>query len=60
MHPGHSLEEIRDNTGFEFDFAKDVPATPTPDASILSAIRNRIRSDIAETYPHFAATLATA
>jgi len=60
VHPGHSLEEIRDNTGFEFDCPKDVPATPTPDASILSAIRNRIRSDIAETYPHFAAQLAAA
>jgi glutaconate CoA-transferase subunit B len=58
VHPGHSVEEIRDNTGFEFDCPKDVPATPAPDASILSAIRDRIRDDIAETYPHFAATLA--
>jgi glutaconate CoA-transferase subunit B len=58
VHPGHSVEEIRDNTGFEFDCPALVPATPAPDASILSAIRDRIRDDIAETYPHFAATLA--
>ena len=57
VHPGHSVEEIRDNTGFEFDCPALVPATPAPDASTLAAIRNRIRSDIAETYPHFAATL---
>ncbi len=60
VHPGHTLEEIRDHTGFEFDCPAHVPATPTPDASILAAIRNRIRGDIAETYPHFAARLAAA
>lgn len=59
VHPGHTQEEIRDNTGFEFDCPAHVPVTPTPDDSILSAIRNRIRGDIAETYPHFAAQLAT-
>ena len=60
VHPGHTLEEIRDHTGFEFDCPAHVPATPTPDASILAAIRNRIRGDIAETYPQFAARLAAA
>ena len=60
VHPGHSVEEIRDNTGFEFDCPAQVPITPAPDATILAAIRNRIRGDIAETYPQFAATLATA
>jgi glutaconate CoA-transferase subunit B len=60
VHPGHSVEEIRDNTGFEFDCPALVPATSAPDASTLAAIRNRIRGDIAETYPHFAATLSAA
>ncbi len=60
VHPGHSVEEIRDNTGFEFDCPVLVPATPAPDASTLAAIRNRIRGDIAETYPRFAATLSAA
>ena len=58
VHPGHSVEEIRDNTGFEFDCPAHVPSTLAPDASTLAAIRNRIRGDIAETYPHFAAQLA--
>jgi glutaconate CoA-transferase subunit B len=60
VHPGHGVEEIRDNTGFEFDCPPDVPLTPAPDAATLSAIRSRIRSEIAETYPRFAATLSTA
>ena len=60
VHPGHTQEEIRDNTGFEFDSPAHVPVTPAPDDAVLSAIRNRIRGDIAETYPHFADQLATA
>jgi glutaconate CoA-transferase subunit B len=60
VHPGHSVEEIRDNTGFEFDCPQQVPLTPSPDAAVLSAIRGRIRGDIAETYPRFAVELAAA
>ena len=60
VHPEHSVEEILDNTGFEFDCFAQVPVTPAPDASTLAVIRNRIRGDIAEVYPHFAARLATA
>lgn len=60
VHPGHSIEEIRDNTGFEFDSPAQVPHTAAPDAATLAVIRNRIRGDIAETYPHFAARLASA
>jgi glutaconate CoA-transferase, subunit B len=60
VHPGHSVEEIRDNTGFEFDTAAQVPVTPAPDSTTLAAIRDRIRGDIAETYPQFAAALAAA
>ena len=60
VHPEHSVEEIRDNTGFEFDCLAQVPVTPAPDASTLAVIRNRIRADIAEVYPHFAARLAAA
>ena len=58
VHPGHSIEEIRDNTGFEFDCPATVPDTPAPSAEILAAIRGPIRDEIAETYPRFAAQLA--
>jgi len=60
VHPGRSVEEIRDNTGFEFDCPDRVPMTAPPDAGTLSAIRGAIRSDIAETYPRFAAKLTAA
>ncbi len=60
VHPGHSVEEIRDQTGFEFDCPALVPPTPGPDAVTLAAIRGRVRADIAETYPLFAARLAAA
>jgi glutaconate CoA-transferase subunit B len=60
VHPGRSVEEIRDNTGFQFDCPDRVPMTAPPDAGTLSAIRGAVRSDIAETYPHFAARLAAA
>jgi glutaconate CoA-transferase subunit B len=60
VHPGRSVEEIRDNTGFEFDCPDRVPVTAPPDAGTLAAIRGAIRGDIAETYPRFAAKLTAA
>lgn len=60
VHPGRSVEEIRDNTGFEFDCPHRVPVTAPPDAGTLTGIRGAIRSDIAETYPRFAAKLTAA
>lgn len=59
VHPGHSVEEIRDNTGFEFDCPDSVPFTAAPDAETLASIRGSIRNEIAETYPRFAAQLAS-
>ena len=60
VHPGRSVEEIRDNTGFEFDCPDRVPVTASPDAGTLAAIRGAIRSDIAETYPRFASRIGMA
>jgi glutaconate CoA-transferase subunit B len=58
VHPGHTLEEVRDNTGFDFDVPAQVPATAAPDATALALIRGRVREEIGETYPKFAAQLA--
>jgi glutaconate CoA-transferase subunit B len=58
VHPGHSLDEVRDNTGFAFDCPEPVRETSAPDDATLSAIRGVIREEIAETYPRFAARLA--
>jgi glutaconate CoA-transferase subunit B len=53
IHPGHSLEEVRDNTGFEFDVAASIATTALPDAAALSAIRGPVAQQIAEAYPRF-------
>ena len=58
VHPGHTVEEVRDHTGFDFDLPTQVPQTPQPDAQALALIRGRVREEIAETYPKFAAQLA--
>jgi glutaconate CoA-transferase, subunit B len=60
VHPGQTVEEIRDNTGFDFECPASVPFTPVPHAEILAAIRGPIRDEIAETYPRFASQLSSA
>jgi glutaconate CoA-transferase subunit B len=55
VHPGHSLEEIGEHTGFDFDIPDTVGETPAPTAQDLELIRGSVGTDIAETYPAFAA-----
>jgi glutaconate CoA-transferase, subunit B len=57
VHAGHTLEEVRDNTGFAFDCVPDAGTTAAPEAATLALIRNTIRAEIAEVYPRFAANL---
>jgi len=57
VHPGHTVEEIVANTGFDFDRPAGVPTTPDPDPRVLTLVRGKIRDEIAETYPKFAAGL---
>ncbi len=54
-HPGISVEEVRDTTGFDFDVADDVAVTPLPDKGRLALLRGVIGVQIAKTYPDFAA-----
>ena len=56
-HPGISVEEIRDNTGFDFEIPDAVPETPPPDAERLQLIRKVVGPSIAKTYPDFARTV---
>jgi glutaconate CoA-transferase, subunit B len=58
VHPGHTVEEILDQTGFDFDRPDAVPLTPAPEPQVLESLRTRIKGEIAEVYPRFAATLA--
>ena len=60
VHPGHTLEEVADETGFEFDRPPAVPTTASATPAELTLIRGEIREQIAEVYPRFAATLAAA
>ena len=55
VHPGHTVEEVLDNTGFEIDVPEHVPETILPDRATLDVIRQQISLEIAECYPRFAA-----
>ncbi|HJO74222.1 MAG TPA: CoA-transferase [Rhodospirillales bacterium] len=58
VHPGVTVEEVLDNTGFDFDVPEGgpdtVPETPAPDAELLARLRTQIGPEIAKTYPAFA------
>ena len=56
VHPGHTVNEIYEQTGFTFDMPDgDVPNTPVPDATTLATIRGPVAEEISEIYPAFAA-----
>ncbi len=57
VHPGHTVEEIHENTGFEFDMPANVPFTPAPDAATLKLMREVVAPEVAEIYPQFAARI---
>jgi glutaconate CoA-transferase subunit B len=57
IHPGHSLDEVRERTGFDFAVAPDLRQTPLPDPTTLALIRGPIARDLAETYPSFVAEI---
>lgn len=54
VHPQHSLEEVRAQTGFEFDAPAAVPRTATPSAEALALLRGPVAQEIAANYPDFA------
>ena len=60
VHPGHTLEEVLDNTGFDFDIPEIVPTTPEPETDRLDLLRTIISPQIAEIYPEFVARVFAA
>ena len=58
IHPGHSLDEVRANTGFIFDAPDVVPPTAPPDPESLRLIRDSVGREIAEVYPQFGSRLS--
>ncbi|MCY4470603.1 MAG: hypothetical protein OXC08_17955 [Thiotrichales bacterium] len=58
VHPGHTVDDVAENTGFEFDRPRVVPVTPDPEPLMLKLIGETVSHQIAELYPKFAAELA--
>ena len=54
VHPGHTLSDVRENTGFAFDCPANVPDTQAPSAAELAVLRGPVATKIAENYPAFA------
>jgi glutaconate CoA-transferase subunit B len=54
VHPGQTLDDIREHTGFEFDVPADIAETLAPTDEELTLIRGPVGDDISETYPDFA------
>ena len=54
VHPGHSVAEVVENTGFDFDLPDRVPTTPAPSANTLHLMRTVVAPMLAEVYPQFA------
>jgi len=57
VHPGHTLEEVLDNTGFTLDVPDRVPPTAIPDDETLGLLRGPVASSLREFYPEFAARI---
>ena len=49
------MDEVIENTGFEFDRPAEVPVTPAPSAETLRLMREVVAPELAEVYPQFAA-----
>ena len=53
VHPGHTVEEVRQGTGFDFDLEQ--PATTrAPSAEELSLLRGAVAATMRQDYPDFA------
>jgi glutaconate CoA-transferase subunit B len=55
VHPGHTVAEVIEHTGFDFDQPAEVPVTPIPSAETLHILRTVVAPQLVEVYPQFAA-----
>lgn len=55
VHPGHTVEDVIEHTGFDFDRPATVPETPPPSPATLKLLRETVAPQLAEVYPQFAA-----
>lgn len=54
VHPGHTVDEVIENTGFAFDRPAQVPETPAPSSGTLRLLREVVAPQLADVYPQFA------
>ena len=54
IHPKHSLEEVLDNTGFNFRYSPNPAITRGPSDAVLEILRTEVSEEISEIYPEFA------
>jgi glutaconate CoA-transferase, subunit B len=57
VHPGHSIAEIAEHTGFGYDCPENVQITPAPSDDTLRLLRQVVAPQLAEVYPQFAAAV---
>ena len=57
VHPGHTVSEVIEHTGFDFDRPSDAPVTAAPSAETLHLLRTVIAPELVEVYPRFAASV---
>ena len=55
VHPGHTVAEVSEHTGFDFDRPAAVPTTPAPPPETLRLLRTAVAPQLVEVYPQFAA-----
>lgn len=58
IHPGQTVADIQEATGFDFDISPDLSETPDPDSQTLKMLRGPVLDELAETYPQFAELMA--
>ena len=54
VHPGHTVKEVSEHTGFDFERPESVPETPPPSPETLQLMREVVAPQLAEVYPQFA------
>ena len=57
VHPGHSVAEVAEHTGFAYDCLENVQTTPAPAGDTLRLLRGVVAPQLAEVYPQFAASV---
>lgn len=57
VHPGESLDDIRQATGFAFEHEALPATTALPDAATLALMRGRVLDEVSESYPDFASQM---